>query len=239
MKMKIIFPFWSLILAKAAVAGQLPPAAFPVFLKAGFSSILEFDETPIRVVLGDSQSFQVEKVDRSIVVRTLVPYAASNMFVYFRNDDPRLFVLTASEDANPTYYKKFEKEIKAKQVNQSAAVMPVVSKKLDKNTDSMITISKINFDPRKDYLTLDCELMTESKDRLKPSWDLIRLKYKDSIIKPFKLWAERKDVQKSSKVKFRLIFIKPNLSRDLSGVTLVVPLLGQSNALTISIKGGK
>ncbi len=237
--MKMIFPLWSLLLAKAATAGQFTPAAFPVFLKSGFSSILEFDETPIRVVLGDSQSFQVEKVDRSIVVRTLVPYAASNMFVYFRNDDPRLFVLTASEDANPTYYKKFDKEMKAKQVSSSVAVMPVLLKKLDKSTGSMITISKINFDPKKDYLTLDCELITESKDKLKPSWDLIRLRYKDSVIKPFKLWAERKDVQKNSKVKFRLIFSKPNLSRDLSGVTLVVPLLGQSNALTISIKEGK
>jgi hypothetical protein len=238
MKMKIIFPFWSLILAKAAVAGQLPPAAFPVFLKAGFSSILEFDETPIRVVLGDSQSFQVEKVDHSIVVRTLVPYAASNMFVYFRNDDPKLFVLTASEDANPTYYKKFEKQIK-QQLSEPTIGNPVILKKVDKKTGSNISISKISFDPKKDYLTLDCAISAGPSEKFNPEWDLIRLRYGDLAIKPFNLWAERKEVQKNAKVKFRLIFAKPNISRDLRGVTLVVPLKGQSNALSVLIKGGK
>ncbi len=78
----------------------------PIFLKAGFSSVIEFDEAPIRVVLGDTQSFQVERVERSLVVRTLAPYAVTNLFVYFREASPKLFVLTASEDAEPSYLLK-------------------------------------------------------------------------------------------------------------------------------------
>src|SRR5476651_1017859 len=106
------YPFAILLLSSLVATGaEVTPIApimpFPVFLKAGFSSVLEFEEVPVRVVLGDGQSFQVEKVERSLVVRTLSPYAASNMFVYFKDTAPRLFVLTASEDANPTYYKKF------------------------------------------------------------------------------------------------------------------------------------
>jgi len=228
-----------LLLPAVSMAAEMAPAPFPVFLKAGYSSVLEFDEMPIRVVLGDGQSFQVEKLDHSIVVRTLAPYAASNMFVYFKDSAPRLFVLTASEDANPTYYKKFEKETKIRQLSQFAKTDQTIVKKADQKTNSTILISKINFDSKKDYLTLDCELISDSSEKLKPSWDLIRLRYKDAAIKPFKLWAERKEVQKNSKVKFRLIFAKPNISRDLSGVTLVVPFQGQSNALTVLIKGGK
>src|SRR4051794_22875125 len=103
--MKTIFVVVLSTLPLFSVASSAP---FPVFLKSGFSTVLEFEEIPTRVVLGDAQSFQVEKLDKSIVIRTLAPYAVGNMFVYFRSKETQLFILSASEDAEPTYYKKFE-----------------------------------------------------------------------------------------------------------------------------------
>ena len=214
-----------------AFASALPPTPFPVFLKAGFSSVLEFEEAPVRAVLGDTQSFQVEKVERSLVVRTLTAYAASNMFVYFRDAEPRLFVLTASEDANPTYYKKFENPAPPKQVvradggaraNVRAAGGRVI---------------RHQFDARKDYLTVSIELAADSSEPLRPNWSLIRLAFKGSALVPYKLWAERQEVQRDSSIKARMIFAKPNVPRDLAGVTLVVPLQGKASPITLALKG--
>lgn len=231
---KIIFFLWPAI----SFAGQMPPTPFPVFLKAGFSSVLEFDEIPIRVVIGDAQSFQVEKVDHSLVVRTLAPYAASNMFVYFKDAQTRLFVLTASEDSNPTYYQKFEKEILVKPATKSLIARPNLGVKAETKTGYVIRVIRSDFDTKKDYLTLECELQSQSKELLKPVWNLLRLTFQSKTLTPYKLWAERQEVQKDSRVKFRLIFAKPNLPRDLKGVSIVIPLLGQANAIKVSIRGG-
>ena len=233
----IIFLLWSLLVAAAAFASQLPPSAFPIFLKVGFSSILDFDETPIRVVLGDGQSFQVEKVERSLVVRTLAPYAASNMFVYFKSEEPRLFVLTASEDANPTYYKKFEKDVPPKPIQKPGTSISRASVKTEPKIGYTVRVLHADFDSKKDYLTLECELSSQSKERLKPVWNLVRITYKSKALIPIKLWAERQEIQKDSHVKFRLIFAKPNLPRDLTGVGMVIPLLGQATAISVSIHG--
>ena len=223
----------------AAAAGLPPPAPLPVFLKAGFSSVLEFDEPPIRVVLGDGQSFQVEKVDRSLVVRTLTPYAASNMFVYFKDEQHRLFILTASEDANPTYYKKFDKAVPPKPVQPLTVKAPRVFAKTSLKIGYTMRVTHADFDSKKDYLTLDCELASQSKELLKPVWNLVRITYKAKALTPIKLWAERQDVQKDSHVKFRLIFAKPNLPRDLRNVGLVIPLLGQPDAISIPLQDGE
>ena len=233
---KIILFLWPV----ASLAGQqLPPTPFPVFLKAGFSSVLEFAEAPMRVVLGDGQSFQVEKVDRSVVLRTLTPYAASNMFVYFRNSQPRLFILTASEDANPTYYKKFDKEIAVKEVLQTQVVWRPSVAIRESKLGNGIRIHRCTFDQKKDYLTVEGEIESQSKELLKPNWNLIRLTFNSSALTPFKLWSERETIQKDSRVKFRAIFAKPNLPRNLIGVSLVVPLLGKQDAIAVSLRPGR
>jgi hypothetical protein len=226
-----------ILLPAVSVAGQLPPTPFPVFLKAGFSSVLEFDEVPVRVVLGDGQSFQVEKVDHSLVVRTLTPYAASNMFVYFKEAQPRLFILTASEDANPTYYKKFDKEVDPKKVMKSEeSSTRSLGAKIEPKIGYVVRVLHASFDSKKDYLTLECELQSKSHEVLKPVWNLLRVSFQSKTLAPFKLWAERQEVQKDSKVKFRLIFAKPNLPRDLKGVSLIIPLLGQPTAINVPIE---
>src|SRR3546814_6334164 len=51
--------------------------------------------------------FQLEKLNRSIVVKPLAEYATTNMFVYFKGKRARLFILNASEEAEPTYFKRF------------------------------------------------------------------------------------------------------------------------------------
>lgn len=216
-----------------ALAASVPPTPFPVFLKAGFSSILEFDDAPTRVVLGDSQSFQVEKLDHSLVIKTLTNYAASNMFVYFKEEEPRLFVLTASEDAQPTYYRKFESPLPLKK--EYVAMSPSVRRMLKRPSQ----ILSAQFDAKKDYLTVDAEISADSSGILKPNWSLVRLTFNGSANAPFKLWSERKDIQKDSCVRVRFIFVKPNVPRDLKGAALVIPLLGEARALTLWLRGGR
>lgn len=204
----------------------------PIFLKAGFSSVIEFDEPPIRVVLGDTQLFQVERVERSLVVRTLAPYAVTNLFVYFREASPKLFVLTASEDAEPSYLLK----IVTKELPKLTKAAPVFERSIKM---AGVRILRQEFDSKKDYLTLGFQIAADSSEPLKPNWDLVRLRFGKNILTPSKLWAERKDVQRDSRVNARLVFAKPNLPRDLTEVSLVVPLQGKANALSTSLGGGR
>ena len=62
-----------------AAQTNLSPTPFPVFLKLGFSAMLKFAEAPVTAVLGDAESFQVEKLGNSLVVRTLVTEASATV----------------------------------------------------------------------------------------------------------------------------------------------------------------
>lgn len=218
-----------LFLPVVSLAATIPPTPFPVFLRAGFSSVLEFDEVPTRVVLGDSHKFQVEKLDRSLVIKTLAPFASTNMFVYFKENEPRLFILTASEDAQPTYYKKFDAPPPPPKPPVKAALGQI---RIPKPGG---TILSAQFDKKKDYLTVEFEISADSKEMLRPTWSWVRLLSGSKAITPMKLWAERQDVQKDSRVKARAVFAKPNLPRDLSGVSLVVPLQGSINPINLAL----
>jgi hypothetical protein len=221
---------FSYALGSVELAAQTAP--LPVFLRSGFSSVLEFDEGPTRVVLGDGQAFQVERLEKSLVLRTLVPYATSNMFVYFKEGAPKLFILTAAEDAEPTYFRRIE-SIKApphttKQppaARQGRAFIPKESRVLS-----------ATFDSKKDYLTVEVVLAADALSPLKPAWELARLRYLTSVQSPFKLWSERKDVQKDSAVRARFIFSKPNVPKDLTHATLIIPLEGRSTPLSLGLK---
>lgn len=223
--------FLSSTLSDASSDLAAHPVPFPVFLKIGFSSILEFDEAPTRVVLGDSQTFQVERLERSLVLRTLVAYATSNMFVYFKTATPRLFVLTASEDAEPTYFKNLETP------KEPAPPRPVARRGSIQSKSGVSQIISAKFDARKDYLTVEVRIAADSAHLLRPNWNLVRLRHLTTIQAPAKLWAERKDVQKDSTIRARFIFAKPNVPRDLSDSLLIVPIEGQLTPLTLTLRG--
>ncbi len=219
----------SLALIWSAVALAAPtPVPFPLFLRQGFSSVLEFDESPRRVVVGDLQSFQVEKMEKSLVVRAQTAYATSNMFVYFEKGDPRLFVMTASEDAEPTIYRKFEE-----QKPEPKAATPAVKTKSVRETKVLVA----KFDGKKDYLTVDVLLVADGKGVIRPNWELVRLKSGDLAMKPTKTWAERKEVQRDSEARARFIFVKPNVPKNLQEVRLVMPLQGQTTPISLILGG--
>lgn len=223
-----------LLFATVALAAEVPLTPFPVFLKAGFSSVLEFEEAPSRVVLGDGQKFQVEKLDRSLVIRTLAPFASTNMFVYFTKKEARLFVLTASEDAQPTFHKSFTEP-------------PVIVKPAGVSAETRVSSPKARsarlhsarFDGKKDYLTIDFSLTAGGDAPLRPKWKLSQLMHGGSAIAPHKLWAERKEVAKSAEVRARLVFAKPNVPRDLSAATVLIPMEGGAEPIRIPLKGVK
>jgi hypothetical protein len=221
--------FLSILISQAIAAPSIGPMAFPVFLKEGFSSILEFEEAPTQVVLGDQNLFQVERLNRSIVLKPLVPYATTNMFVYFKAKDTRLFLLTASEDAEPTFYKKFETLApKVVQVQKAKPVVKIVRG---------VHIKRSEFDRKKDYLTVDFIVAADSTGKIAPSWDLIRLKYRDKAISPSKLWSERREVLRDSRINARLIFAKPNIPSDMKDVSLVVPAKGSAKSWIVKLGG--
>jgi len=206
--------------------------AFPVFLKIGFSSILEFDEVPIRIVLGDSQSFQIEKMERSLVIRTLVPYGITNMFVYFNKSSQQIFTLTADEDANPTVYRRIES---LKPIKTAEKKLTYKSKKQKKGA----YFSSLSWDKEKDYLTIDGLISSDEESILIPKWDLIRLTSNSNKIVPYKVWSARKSIQKDSTVKFRLVFLRPNIEKDLKKSFIVIPLEGKMESLHLMLKKEK
>lgn len=220
-----------IFISQALANPSIGPTAFPVFLKEGFSSILEFEESPSQVVLGDQNLFLVEKLNRSIVIKPLSPYATTNMFVYFKTKETKLFLLTASEEADPTYYKKFDSDTQKTEASKEASVPKKYKKGLHVKSSIL--------DSKKDYLTIDLVVAADSMGKLSPSWDLVRIKYNDRIINPSKVWSERREAQRDSFVKARLIFTKPNIPANFKAVSLIVPLKGVSKPLTAYLNGAK
>lgn len=213
----------------------------PLFLKLGFSSVVEFTEMPERIVIGDTQNFQIEKLNKSLVVRTLVAYATSNLFVYFKNESPQIFTLTASEDAIPSTYKKIEffkakvsssKTDSFEPVNQTKAVSKI------KSLNEGIRLSKSSFDKSKDYLTIDFKIAA-GESVLKPKWDLIRLSCKDKKIVAYKIWSARREVQKDSEIRARLIYLRPEVGANLKSCYIIVPLSDRSDSMRLELGGKK
>jgi hypothetical protein len=215
-----------LLISGLAHASQLSPAPSPIFLKAGFSSILEFEEAPTQVVLGDSSNFQVERLRQSIIIKPMAHYATTNMFVYFKTKEPRLFVLTASEDAEPTFYRKFE-----------TFVPKVPKQRTPKTFVSGAQELSATFDKKKDYLTIDLRVSADSSGKVLPDWNLVKLQFKDQFFSASKIWSERREIQKDSEVRSRFIFVKPNVPKDLKGVILILPVRG-GKAFAIRLAGG-
>lgn len=215
----------------SAFANTVNEAAYPIFLKMGYSTIIDFNEMPQRIVLGDSQGFQIEKMDKSLVLRTLVAYATTNMFVYFKDAPPQIFTLTADEDANPTVYRKLEviRPIKVIEKKRSSTIY-----KIKKGA----FLNSTSWDKEKDYLTIDGFISADSESLLLPKWELIRLASGEKRLAPFKVWSARKDIQKDSSVKFRLIFLRPNIDKDLKKMFVIIPLQGKSESLHLELKKG-
>lgn len=203
------------------------PMPIPIFLKSGFSSILEFDEVPIRVVLGDPQSFQVEKLERSLAIKALAFEATSNMFVYFKSIPPKLFILRASDDIEPSYYKKFDTLVVPKPPKE------ILTLKKQNLTTKIISAV---FDSKKDYLIVEFVVFA-GRRRLLPHWNQARLTFSGKAFSPVKLWSERKDVQKDTQVRARFIFYRPNIPKDLLKVSLIIPLIGMSKPIELALGG--
>jgi hypothetical protein len=210
-----------------AFAMNMDPTPFPIFLRLGFSSILEFEEAPSQVVLGDSSVFQVEKLNKSIVIKPLAPYASTNMFVYFKSKDTRMFILQASEEAEPTYFKHF---------GTIVPEQPIQKKGRSKIRFTRgVRIISSSFNKEKDYFTLDLEVSADSKAKLAPNWDLLRLKFKGRFIAASKIWSQRHEVQLDSKIKARLVFTKPNLPLNLNGVFLILPVKDSGDTFNLNL----
>jgi len=221
--------FLSFLLISSAQAAEIPVIPFPVFLKIGFSSVLEFETPPAKVVVGDATNFQVEKLDKSLIVRTLTPYGVSNMFVYLASGEVKLFTLTASDDAVPTHFRAFKNE----QVKplKPAALPTIIYKKGTR-------IISARFDAKKDFLTIEVLLTADSKTSFTPRWDWVDLRYKNDVFKPHSLWAERKTVQKDSTVKARFVFLRPNISKNFSGSYLQIPIENLASPMRLQLIGG-
>ncbi len=219
--------FYVCLSPNLAFAKNLPSPIFsPIFLKKGFSTVLQFDEAPREVVLGDQRAFFVQKLSDSLVIKPLVPNAISDMFVYFPSEPPRLFVLTTSRHDTPTFFKEFN-TITATPSNFMRP-QDDLSHKAPTRTAwvyrQMLRVLSAKFSPKKNYLTVSAVITASGFRRLKPEWKSVYLKYYGRIIHPKKLWSERREVEKDSSIKCRFIFLKPNLSLKLWLVNLVIPL---------------
>ena len=143
--------------------------------------------------------------------------------------EPKLFVLTASEDVEPTYYKKFEPLL--------LPTKPVTPKAAQRVSEKGVKLRSLIYSPKKDFLTVEVDISADQYERVLPRWDKVRLVRNNTAIVPYKLWSERKEVQKDSSTKARFIFSKPNLPKSLKGTQLVIPLLGSTTSLILNVAG--
>lgn len=213
----------------------IPPVAQPIFLKLGFSSVIEFDEEPEKVIVGDRQNFQVEKTNKSLVIRSLNPYASSNLFVYFKKHATQIYSLTADEEALPTLLKKVTLNNLVEN-KKTDVIKNELSEKIVKKYSTHLKLRKTEYTKAKDYLTIDYWVITGSDSKLSPVWKKIRLKCGKTEIPPYKTWAEREEIQKDSEIKARVIFLRPNVGQSLSLCTLILPLKNKETPLKLEVK---
>lgn len=223
----------SLLLFSTAHASEPTLNTFPVFLKLGFSSVLEFATPPEQVVIGDSSSFQVEKLDSSLIVRSLTTEAITNMFVYLKGGEVKMFTLTASEEAVPTQLSSFKPKAKT-----------IIEKKkiTSRRSYAYKTGAKLlraSFDKKKDFLTVEISITADSKMSFTPRWELVELRHKSLAYKAKTMWAERKAIQKDSTVKARFVFLRPNISKNFAESYLQIPVQGFASPIRINLKGGR
>lgn len=203
--MKFLLFIYFILYTTSLLANTSAP--FPLFLKTGFSSVIEFNAIPSQVVLGDTKSFQVERLNKSLAIRSNTSEATSNLFVYFNNQEPYIFTLTSSDEAEPTFYKKFDFPDVQKKSNPQVTI-PI------KKVATTRVLSAV-FDRKKDALNIEIILAAPSKSKVSPEWEKTRLKVGKQEIKPNELWSEREVVQKDSSVKARFQFLKPDIPRNL------------------------
>lgn len=192
--------------------------ATPVFLKAGFSTVIEFEEAPTEIVIGNSSAFQIERLKLSIVIRPRVHTASTNAFVYFKKLQPRLLVLTASDDVTPTYYRKISSFSPA----ATASGHRTLSSK--QKLTAGLRVGRIEFRAPYDFLTVDVTVSANSSRELSPRWELVRLNFRDRALAPAKVWSARRDVMPDSSIRARFIFAKPSVPADLQNVSLLMPI---------------
>jgi hypothetical protein len=204
---------------------ECAPVSFPVFTKQGYSSVLEFESPPLQVVIGDKESFQVERMGNSLAIRPLVSEGATNLIVYFSKSEPVLFLLKASDEAEPLLYKKIEKGVSSPVSKASPSPRP----------SSIPTSTKVTyarFTAKHDFLVVKAFLVA-GKERLAIDWSQVHLGFKDKQIKPSSLWAERQEVAQGTSASSRFIFPKPDVPSNLAGVSLVLPLKNSPSKITL------
>jgi hypothetical protein len=226
--MKLIFVVYVLTTSALGFANDIPSMSAPLFLKPGFSTVVEFVTSPTHVVIGDANSFQVERLKNALVIKTLSAEAVSNMLVYFRNGEPKVFILKASENVEPTLYKKIasEKPVQFESQARSKSITPKRTK-----------IVSAQFDPKKDYLTIEYVIVANSASQITPAWDEVRITFGTKSFDPQSSWSERKIVQRDSFVRARAIFATPDIPRDLRGVSLSIPTKEDIKKIILGLKG--
>jgi hypothetical protein len=232
-----MIPVFLLNVLVPSEAAMAAPAPVPLFLKAGFSSVLEFDAIPSRVVIGDGGSFQIERLDKSLVVRPVVEEATTNLLVYFKGAPTRMFLLRATMAEEPALYRKY-----GNVADPSKASLANVDSgsggRVDKPSKGTSRIASAKFDAKKDFLTLDA-IISAGPEKLVPDWNAARLKKGVKEFSAKKLWAERSEVQAGSAVKSRFIFEKPDIGVALKGAYLVLPLKGSARTIILNLGGSK
>lgn len=204
----------------------------PIFLKPGFSSVIEFETTPTQVVIGDNSSFQVEKLRKSIVVRPLVDETTTNMLVYFSRSKPMLFILNSSQDSNPTLYRKIASP--TKQVKRKVQTKKTKKKRYRRRT----FIRKIDFDSKGDRLSITLGMSADWRMPIKPIWKSIKIRTRSKMLVPSKIWSQRKVVQPDSEVFSQFIFIRPGISKSLKDCHIIIPLVGYKKPLILALSKG-
>jgi hypothetical protein len=230
---KIIAMIIALITSVTALARE--PLSTPVFLKFGFSTVVEFEETPTEIVIGNSQLFQIEQLRKSLVIRPTTKSASTNAFVYFKKAVPRLLILTASDETKPNYYRLVEESYLPK----TTVPLKAASPRNKKQTSAVgMRVGRIEFRVPHDYLTVDVTITANSSREISPRWDLARLNFRGRHLVPSKVWSARRTVSRDSTVKARFIFTKPDIPGNLSGVSLKLPQ-NTGEALVLNLGGSR
>ena len=222
--------FLSFILALSSLnvfSGDKKEPLKTININENLSTIVEFNQEPEALVIGNKKAFHVEKLQKRLVINsTLKAPQNSNLFVLFKGEKMAFLYLISNPGLSHNDFVKIDypkvtlakKPIKIKKKR--------IKKKRKRSTWGKIHIKAYRavFSHKKDYLEIRLKISNGLKHRITPALSFTTIKSGKKYITPDKVFSERKTIASGSYTYVKLIFLRPDLPGKEKRFQINIPI---------------
>lgn len=212
-----------------------------IYLKPGRSSVIQFNEAPVGIILGNPKAFQAERYGSNLVLRSNVASASTNLFVLFKKSDLKSFDLHCDPELKQTSVLKvdYPELVQTSNTDTFKPIQQTMPKddilKLPRN-QLFLRVMSASWTKHKDYLNITVRITNTHDHRKTLGWKYASLKKGDKFIVPAAVRARRAEVAPNEQIYTKLEYKRPDVPADLKDIKLVLPVK-DSDRIEISMEG--